>query len=135
MSRLADVEAMALRHGKKIIAKLEERCRALEDELGVTQMRSGDVHKGALKADRHIKEMQFTADENRKNIDRMTELVDKLQSKIRTYKKQIEDAEEIAALNLAKFRKSQQQLEEAEERSRSAEGNLIRMRGDRFFIA
>ena len=32
-SRLADVEAMALRHGKKIIAKLEERCRALEDEL------------------------------------------------------------------------------------------------------
>ena len=34
MSRLADVEAMALRHGKKIIAKLEERCRALEDELG-----------------------------------------------------------------------------------------------------
>ena len=44
------------------------------------------------------------------------------------YKKQIEDAEEIAALNLAKFRKSQQQLEEAEERSRSAEGNLVRMR-------
>ena len=42
------------------------------------------------------------------------------------YKKQIEDAEEIAALNLAKFRKSQQQLEEAEERSRAAEGNLIR---------
>ena len=35
-----------------------------------------------------------------------------------SYKKQIEDAEEIAALNLAKFRKSQQQLEEAEERSR-----------------
>ena len=37
-----------------------------------------------------------------------------------SYKKQIEDAEEIAALNLAKFRKSQQQLEEAEERSRCA---------------
>ena len=46
------------------------------------------------------------------------------------YKKQIEDAEEIAALNLAKFRKSQQQLEEAEERSRLAEGNLIRLRGN-----
>ena len=43
----------------------------------------------------------------------MTELVDKLQNKTRTYKKQIEDAEEIAALNLAKFRKAQQQLEEA----------------------
>ena len=36
-----------------------------------------------------------------------------IQDKTRTYKKQIEDAEEIAALNLAKFRKAQQQLEEA----------------------
>ena len=51
---------------------------------GLTQARSVETHKNALKADRHIKEMQFTADENRKNIDRMTELVDKLQSKIRT---------------------------------------------------
>ena len=54
------------------------------DYIGMTQMRSGDVHKGALKADRHIKELQFTTDENRKNIDRMNELVDKLQAKIRT---------------------------------------------------
>ena len=45
-----------------------------------------------------------------------------------SYKKQIEDAEEIAALNLAKYRKSQQQLEEAEERSQAAESNMIRMR-------
>ena len=96
---------------------------------GITQARSVETHKQSLKADRHIKEMQFTADENRKNIERMSDLVDKLQTKIRTYKKQIEDAEEIAALNLAKFRKTQQQLEDAEERSRHAEGNLIRMRG------
>merc|ERR1712038_599841 len=33
-------------------------------------------------------------------------------NKIKTYKKQIEEAEEIAALNLAKFRKAQQELEE-----------------------
>ena len=45
-----------------------------------------------------------------------------------SYKKQIEDAEEIAALNLAKFRKAQQQLEEAEERSQVAETNMVRMR-------
>jgi myosin heavy chain 6/7 len=31
-------------------------------------------------------------------------LIDQLQSKIRSYKKQIEEAEEIAALNLAKYR-------------------------------
>ena len=37
--------------------------------------------------------------------------------KVKTYKKQIEEAEEIAALNLAKFRKVQGDLEEAEERA------------------
>ena len=50
------------------------------------------------------------------------------------YKKQIEDAEEIAALNLAKFRKAQQQLEEAEERSKMAELNMARLRGDRVYF-
>merc|ERR1712077_146927 len=44
----------------------------------------------------------------------------KLQSKIKTYKQQIEEAEEIAALNLAKFRKAQQELEEVEERAKLA---------------
>ena len=39
---------------------------------------------------------------------RMSELANKLQAKIKTYKQQIEEAEEIAALNLAKFRKAQQ---------------------------
>ena len=37
----------------------------------------------------------------------MQELVDKLQTKLRNYKRQIEEAEEIAALNLAKYRKTQ----------------------------
>ena len=41
-----------------------------------------------------------------------TELASKLQMKLKTYKQQIEEAEEIAALNLAKFRKVQQELEE-----------------------
>ena len=50
----------------------------------------------------------------------MSDLANKLQAKIKTYKKQIEEAEEIAALNLAKFRKAQQELEEVEERAKLA---------------
>ena len=38
-----------------------------------------------------------------------------LQSKIKVYKQQVEEVEEIAALNLAKFRNAQQELEELEE--------------------
>ncbi len=63
--------------------------------------------------------------------ERIAELVDKLQQKIKSYKKQIEEAEEIAAINLAKYRKAQQELEEAEERSRAAEQNIEKYRGIR----
>ena len=50
---------------------------------------------------------------------------------MKSYEKQIEEAEEIAALNLAKFRKAQQELEEAEDRSRMAENNLATVRNVR----
>jgi len=63
--------------------------------------------------------------------DRITDLVDKLQQKIKSYKKQIEEAEEIAAINLAKFRKAQQDFEEAEERSKICEANISKYRTTR----
>ena len=71
-------------------------------------MRTSETAKAYQKSERKIKELQFQADEDAKNQEKMGELATKLQEKIRTYKKQIEDAEEIAALNLAKFRKAQQ---------------------------
>ena len=56
----------------------------------------------------------------------MSELANKLQAKIKTYKQQIEEAEEIAALNLAKFRQTQNSLGSAEERAEAGETvNLI----------
>jgi hypothetical protein len=66
------------------------------------------------KSERSIKELSFASDEDRKNHERMQALIDQLQSKIKCYKKQIEEAEEIAALNLAKFRKVQGNLSDAE---------------------
>merc|ERR1719266_938940 len=96
------------------LGKLETRIRELEIELGNVQARTGENMKAHQKADRKIKELQFQNDEDHKNQDRMSELASKLQGKIKTYKKQIEEAEEIAALNLAKFRKAQQELEETE---------------------
>ena len=80
--------------------------------------------KGHQKAERKIKELAFQNDEDKKNQVAMSDLAGKLQSKIKTYKKQIEEAEEIAALNLAKFRKAQQELEETEERARLAEAQI-----------
>merc|ERR1719458_415537 len=97
------------------MGEMENRIRELEIELGNTQSRTGDNMKGHQKAERKIKELAFQNDEDKKNQDRMADLASKLQAKIKTYKKQIEEAEEIAALNLAKFRKAQQELEETED--------------------
>merc|ERR1712024_364347 len=99
-----------------------------EMELGSTQSRTSETYKCFQKAERRIKELQFQQDEDHKNQDRMTELASKLQQKIKTYKKQIEEAEEIAALNLAKFRKAQQDLEETEERRKMADVQLSTLR-------
>ena len=118
--RLNEANEMAAKGGRNAMAKLENRIRELEIQLGSCQSLTSDTYKGFQKSDRHIKELQFQQDEDRKNQDRMSELASKLQNKIKTYKKQIEEAEEIAALNLAKFRKAQQELEEAEERSKMA---------------
>merc|ERR1712218_170567 len=119
-TRLADAEATAMKGGKNAMAKLEMRIRELEMELGSTQSKTSENFKAFQRAERRVKELQFQQEEDRKNQDRMSDLANKLQQKIKTYKQQIEEAEEIAALNLAKYRKGQQELEETEERAKLA---------------
>jgi len=126
--RLAEANENAAKGGRNAMAKLESRIRELEIELGSVQSRTSDSYKAFQKAERRIKELQFQQDEDHKNQDRMSELATKLQMKIKTYKKQIEEAEEIAALNLAKYRKAQQELEEAEDRSKMAGNQLTLVR-------
>ena len=128
--RLAEANEMASKGGRNAMAKLESRIRELEIELGSVQCKTSETYKSFQKAERRVKELQFQQDEDHKNQDRMSELANKLQQKIKTYKKQIEEAEEIAALNLAKYRKAQQELEEAEERTKMA-GNTLSLTGRR----
>merc|ERR1719474_2235571 len=76
------------------MAKLESRIRELEVNFGSVQSKTSDSYKAFQKAERRIKELQFQQDEDHKNQDRMSELANKLQMKIKTYKKQIEEAED-----------------------------------------
>merc|ERR1711860_422055 len=108
--RLDEAETNALKGGKKAMNKMETRIRELESELDAENRRFGDSQKNLRKSERRIKELTFAADEDRKNHERMQGLIDQLQGKIKTHKKQIEEAEEIAALNLAKYRQVQNSL-------------------------
>merc|ERR1719175_196913 len=103
--KLDEAEANALKGGKKAMNKMETRIRELESELDAENRRFADAQKNLRKSERRIKELAFVADEDRKNHERMQALIDQLQGKVKSYKKQIEEAEEIAALNLAKYRK------------------------------
>merc|ERR1719219_2750402 len=97
--------------------KMETRIRELQSELEAENRRFSDSQKNLRKSERKIKEITYSSDEDRKNHERMQALIDQLQLKIKTYKKQIEEAEEIAALNLSKFRQTQATLQESEERA------------------
>merc|ERR1712110_239435 len=113
-TRADEAEVNALKGGRKAMIKMETRIRELESELDAETRRFGDVNKKLRKSERTIKELTFAADEDRKNHERMQSLIDQLQGKVMSYKKQIEEAEEIAALNLAKYRKVAGALGDAE---------------------
>merc|ERR1712025_1270156 len=104
------------------------RIRELESELEAESRRQADAAKNLSKSERRIKELTFASDEDRKNHERMQSLIDQLQSKIKPYKKQIEEAEEIAALNLAKFRQVQTNLAGSTERADLNEQALAKTR-------
>merc|ERR1711874_967352 len=123
-ARLDEAEQNALKGGKKAIAKMETRIRELEAE----NRRLGDAQKNLRKSERHIKELSYSIDEDKKNQERMQALIDQLQGKIKSYKKQIEEAEEIAALNLAKYRQVQNNLAGAVERADVSEQALAKSR-------
>ena len=116
-ARLDTAEADALKGGKKAMNKMDTRIRELQSEMEAETRRFADSQKNLRRSERRIKELSFAGDEDRKNHERMQGLIDSLQGKIKCYKKQIEEAEEIAALNLAKFRHTQNSLAEAEERA------------------
>merc|ERR1712010_409574 len=127
-NRCDEAEQNALKGGKKAMAKMETRVRELESEMDAENRRCADAQKNLRRSERHIKELTYQQDEDRKNHERMQGLIDQLQGKIKSYKKQIEEAEEIAALNLAKFRQVQANLTGSNERADLNEQALAKTR-------
>jgi len=73
--------------------------RELENELDAEQRRSVDSTKQVRKAERRIKEVTYQAEEDKKNLARMQDLVEKLQIKVKTYKRQCEETVSNTELN------------------------------------
>merc|ERR1711934_1337556 len=117
--RLDEAEQVALKGGKKQVQKLEARMREIENELDSEQRRTADAVKANRKMERRIKEVTYQGEEDKKNLTRIQDLVDKLQA---------EESEEQANANLSKYRKLQHELDEAEERADMAGSSLNKLR-------
>merc|ERR1712198_661953 len=109
--KIEETETVNQRGAKRTLSKLEARVSELESQFDDEARKHADANKNLRKAERRIKELTFNGEENKKNHERMQELVDKLQSKIKESKKQIDEAEEIAAQNLMKYKKAQAELD------------------------
>merc|ERR1712142_788415 len=107
-ARLADELRAEQEH-----AQTQEKMRkALEVSTKELQTRLEDVENNAMKAGKKaLAKLETRVRELESQLDNEARRHSDSQQKIKTYKRQIEEAEEIAALNLAKFRKAQQELE------------------------
>merc|ERR1711970_934006 len=101
--RLDEAEQVALKGGKKHQQKLENRCRELKETL-------------------------YSNDEDKKNLGRLVSAADKLNSKMKAYKKASEEATESANGAMSKFRKLAHELDEANERAEMAEAAVNKAR-------
>merc|ERR1712193_544815 len=131
-ARLADElraeqeNAMMLERDKKLLEAQVKDGQNRVDEAEQNALKGGK--KAMSKMESRIKELTYTQEEDRKNHERMQALIDQLQGKIKSYKKQIEEAEEIAALNLAKYRQVQGNLQQSGERADLNEQALAKMK-------
>merc|ERR550534_2850604 len=130
-TKLDEADMNALKGGKKAMNKLESRICELQSELEAESRRHAEGQRNLNKSERHIQELTFSSTEDRKNHERMQSLVEGLQAKIKSYKAQIEGAEEVAALNLAKFRKVQGALSEVAESAEIQEAALAKAKRGR----
>merc|ERR1711945_69257 len=69
--RLDEAETNALKGGKKAMNKMETRIRELESEMDAENRRLGDAQKNLRRSERHVKELTYTMDEDKKNQERM----------------------------------------------------------------
>ncbi|XP_041924796.1 myosin-6-like [Alosa sapidissima] len=142
--KIEDMAMLTFLHEPAVLFNLKERYAAsmiycttmklfllTEARRGVKlleQRKASDSIKGIRKYERRIKELTYQTEEDKKNLHRLQDLVDKLQLKVKSYKRSAEEAEEQSNSNLGKFRKLQHELDEAEERADIAESQVNKMR-------
>ncbi|XP_075159564.1 paramyosin isoform X2 [Haematobia irritans] len=126
--RLEEVELNAVAGSKRIISKLEARVRDLELELEEEKRRHAETIKILRKKERTVKEVMVQCEEDQKNIMLLQEALDKSNSKLNMFKRQMVEQEGMSQQTITRVRRFQRELEAAEDRAENAETNLNMIR-------
>jgi len=126
--RIEEIETNSVATSKRTIQKMEVRIEELEIMIN-NEKKSHAVSMSELHAKtRSIKELILQSEEDRKNIIILQDSLDKLNEKIKMYKRQLEEQESISNSNIMRVKKFQRELESAESRAEEAESTLNQFR-------
>merc|ERR1712055_306939 len=126
--RIEEIETNSVASSKRTIQKMEVRIEELEIMIN-NEKKTHSVTMSELHAKtRSIKDLILQSEEDRKNIIILQDSLDKLNEKIKMYKKQLEEQESISNSNIMRVKKFQRELESAENRAEEAESTLNQFR-------
>merc|ERR1719411_1776862 len=134
--RMEEIETTAVSSSKRTIQKMEMRIVELEEFLSKEKAMHVETTTALHKKERSVKELLLQSEEDRKNILILQESLERLNEKIKMYKRQLEEQEAISNTNIMRVKKFQRELESAESRAEEAESCLNSFRSrQRVFAA
>merc|ERR1712117_788158 len=134
--RIEEIETNSVATSKRTIQKMEIRITELEEMINVEKKSHAATMTELQTKTRQIKELVLQPEEDRKNIIILQESLDKLNEKIKMYKRQLEEQESISNSNIMRVKKFQRELESSEARAEEAESTLNQFRSrERVFAA
>merc|ERR1712213_195348 len=112
--RMEEIETNTVASSRRTIKKMEERIEELEVLLAKEKKSHVETTTALHKKETSVKALLLQSEEDRKNILILQESLDKLNEKIKMYKRQLEEQEQISNSNIMRVKKFQRELEEAE---------------------
>merc|ERR1712076_103681 len=126
--RIEEIETNSVATSKRTIQKMEVRIEELEVMINNEKKSHAATMTELRTKTRSIKELILQSEEVRKNIIILQDSLDKLNEKIKMYKRQLEEQESISNSNIMRVKKFQRELESAESRAEEAESTLNQFR-------
>jgi len=88
------------------------------------QRKNRELIASNRKLERALAELRVTADDDRRLVQELQEQVNSLTMKVKTLRRQLEEAEEVVTITMNKYRKAMSMVEDAERRADTLERSM-----------